>query len=312
MTRKSKSNAPKKESVFRKIFYYSFVLLITFAAVRFYLYWLDSYRYSHPTVFQTEAGVYTEELPFEGVLLWNERVIIAPTTGKISLSTAEPRRVRKNEILCSIAGIAVRAPTAGYFIPAVDGLEEDWSYARIWTGTSSLPNVPEVTPVPNGSYIDSKQVIGKIIPHPQELRAVAWIDLTPSLKQDIDRRRVRVKRKDGEWGAWAEIRTTEVVSQRVKMYVSLPFFTPDMLKRRSFAWRIVVGDRHGLYVPNSAVIFRGGVMGVYVVRGNEATFRQVEAFHADEENFFITSGVTPGDLVILNAESAREGQVNIW
>jgi hypothetical protein len=85
-----------------------------------------------------------------------------------------------------------------------------------------------------------------------------------------------------------------------------------MTENRTFSWKIYVGEQNGIYVPNSSVILKDGVMGVFIIKGNEAAFRKVEAFHADEDNFFINSGVIPGDMLILDASKAREGEVNIW
>jgi hypothetical protein len=220
--------------------------------------------------------------------------------------------VRKGEFLCSINGIALNSPEAGYFSPALDGYEGAWSYSDLWPGTSPLPSPPKAIPIPNGTRVDTKQPIGKLISQPQELRAIAWVDVTPSLKQDIDRSRIRIKQNENDWGLWAEIRTKAIISQKTKIYATLPFFTPEMIENRTFSWKIRAGDRNGIYVPNSSVIFRDGVMGVYIIKGNEAIFKKVEAFHADEDNFFITSGVFPGDMLILDAFRAREGQVNIW
>ena len=300
------------ENLIRRFLYYGVVLLITITAFRLYFFWLDAYRFSHPAVFQAQSGVYAEEIPFEGVLLWEERLIYAPNAGTVSYPSLIPRRVRRGEILCRIDGTAVNSPEPGYFSPAFDGYEGDWNYSDLWPGTSPLPSPPRVSTIPNGTYVENMQPVGKLIAQPQELRAIAWVDFTPSLIQDIDRGRIRIKRSENDWGLWAEIRTKVIISQKIKLYVTLPFFTPEMTEIRTFSWKINVGDRNGIYVPNSSVIFRGGVMGVYLIRGNEAVFREIEAFHADEDNFFITSGVIPGDMLILDAGKAREGQVNIW
>ena len=299
-------------SLIVRVFYYTVVLIILIAASRIYFLWFDNYIHSRPDVFQATSGVYTEEIPFEGVLLWDENIIYASTSGVISYPSLQPRRVRRGEILCSINNIAVNSPGAGYFLPALDGYENNWSYSSLWPGTSPLPYPSKASPIPNGTRVENKQPIGKLIPMPQELRAIAWIDVTPSLNRDIDRNRVKIKRNENDWGLWAEIRTKTMISQRTKLYVTLPFFTPEMTEMRTFSWKIYVGEQNGIYVPNSSVIFKNGVLGVYIIKGNEASFNQVEAFHVDEESFFISSGVIPGDMLILNASKAREGEVNVW
>jgi len=307
-----KANKSAYEDLTRRFVYYGIIFLIALTAFRMYFLWLDAYRHLHPAVFQAESGMYAEEIPFEGVLLWEENLIFASNSGTISFPSSIPRRVRKGELLCKINEKALNSPDAGYFLPALDGFEGSWNYSDLWPGTAPLPSPARASAIPNGSYIENKQPIGKLITQPQELRAIAWVDATPSLKQDIDRGRIRIKRNDNDWGVWAEIRTKNVISQKIKLYVTLPFFTPEMAEMRTFSWKINVGDRNGIYVPNSSVIFKDGVMGVYIVKGNEAIFKEVEAFLADEDNFFITSGVTPGDMLILDAGKAREGQVNVW
>ena len=307
-----KLNENTYEGFIRRIFYYSIVLLIAITAIRIYFLWLDVYSYSHPAVFQAQSSTYAEEIPFEGVLLWEESLIYASSSGTISYPSINPRRVRKGGLICSINGSALNSPEAGYFSPALDGYEGNWNYSDLWPGTSPLPSPPRAATIPNGTYVQAKQPIGKLIIQPQELRAIAWVDSTPSLNQDIDRGRIKIKRNDSDWGLWAEIRTKTVISKRIKLYVTLPFFTPEMTENRTFSWKINIGDRNGIYVPNSSVIFKTGVMGVYIIKGNEAIFKEVEAFHADEDNFFITSGVAPGDMLILDAGKAREGQVNVW
>ncbi|MCL1941182.1 MAG: hypothetical protein FWG09_04495 [Synergistaceae bacterium] len=300
------------EDQIRRFFYYGIVLLISGAAFIIYFSWLDSYIYSHPAVFQANSGTYAQEIPFEGVLLWEEELIYASGPGTVSYPSLKPRRVRKGELLCNINGKALNSPDAGYFIPALDGYEGNWKYSELWPGTSPLPSPPRASAIQNGTYIEARHPVGKLIPHPQELRAIAWVDYTQPLMQDIDRGRVKIKRNENDWGLWAEVRTKIQISQKIKLYVTLPFFTPEMTEARTFSWKINIGDRNGIYVPNSSVIFRNGVMGVYIIKGNEAIFKEVEAFHADEDNFFITSGVIPGDMLILDAGKAREGQVNVW
>ena len=312
----AKDDHGETESIYviliKRFLYYAMVLLIVITAFKMYFLWLDAYRYSHPAVYQVESGGYSEEIPFKGVLLWEENLIHATTSGVVSYTSLQPRRVRKGELLCRINGSAINSSEAGYFIPALDGYEENWNYSDLWLEASSLPSPTRAVYIPNETYVNKDQPIGKLIPQPQELRAIAWIDITPSLKQDLDRNRIRIKRSENDWGLWAEVRTMSIVSQKAKIYVTLPFFTPDMTEMRSFSWFINVGDRNGIYVSNSSVIFRDGVMGVYVVKGNKAIFKEVEAFHADEDNFFVTSGVIPGDILILDASKAREGQVNVW
>lgn len=296
----------------KKLVYYTVVCLILSGVVKTYLMWLDSYDMSHPELVEVQAVGYIEELPLDGVLIWDEQLITAPRDGILTYPSSRPRRVAKGEALAALDGYPIRAGTAGYFYPALDGQEGKWVYSRLWPGLSQFPQVAPAVPVESGAYIRKGSKLGKLVPQPQELRCIAYLDRTPSLVQDIKAGFVDIKTTPYGKSRRAEVRTHENAGQKIKVYLTLPFFSPELLTSRMFFCSVTTGNRQGVLVPDTAVILREGRLGVILVQGSAAEFKQVEGFPADEKNFFITKGIFPGNVVVLHADKVKEGVVRLW
>ena len=65
--------------LFGRLFYYTAFFLIVVGVAKFYLIWLENYRLLHPEVIEALAAGYIEEQPLEGILLWDEQLVYAPT-----------------------------------------------------------------------------------------------------------------------------------------------------------------------------------------------------------------------------------------
>jgi hypothetical protein len=94
--------------------------------------------------------------------------------------------------------------------------------------------------------------------------------------------------------------------------MTLPFFPASIITARGFSCSVLTGNRRGVSVPDSAVILREGKMGVLMVQGSMTEFTEVEGFPTDGDNFFITKGVLPGNVVVLRADKVKEGVVRLW
>ncbi|MDR1376684.1 MAG: hypothetical protein LBJ22_04160 [Synergistaceae bacterium] len=292
--------------------YYAIVVLLVTAIVEVYLLWLDNYNMLHPEVVAATAMGYAEELPLEGVLIWDERVIAAPRNGVVTYPSLLPRRVTKGEPVAAVDGVAVKADATGYFSPILDGHEGTWLYSRLWPEFSQLPvpNVPES--LGENALVRKGEPVGKLVPQPQDLRCIAYLDRTLALEQDIARNFIEIKTEPTGKSRQAEVRTSAKRGQKVKIYITLPFFPPEALKARAFFCSVLTGNRQGVAVPHSAVVVREGKLGVLMVQGSITEFIQVEGFPADENNFFIMKGVVPGNVVVLHADKVKEGVVRLW
>jgi hypothetical protein len=295
----------------KKTLYYSIALALGVGVIGAYFIWLDNYNALHPDVVQAVAMGYVEELPLEGILIWDEEVVTAPREGILTYLSPLPRRVAKGEAIAEVDGVAVKASAAGYFFPALDGLEGKWVYSQLWPASSRLI-FKEAKLLKNGSRLRKGDPVGKLAPQPQDLRCIAYFDKTLSLERDMKRGFIDVKTEPDGKSRQAVIRAADDVGQKAKVYLTLPFFPPEMLKSRFFSCSVVAGDRYGVSLPESAVIMREGKLGIFMVRGNVTEFTEVEGFPAEEGSFFITKGVVPGNLVVLYANKAREGAIRVW
>jgi hypothetical protein len=309
--RQGKSRVRNEWGFLKKTIYYATIVTLGLGVVEGYFLWLYNYNALHPDVVQAMAMGYVEELPLEGILIWDEDVVVAPRDGVLTYPSPLPRRVAKGEAMAAVDGVAVKASTTGYFFPALDGQEGKWVYSQLWPGSSRL-SFRESRPVESGSWLKKGDPVGKLVPQPQDLRCIAYLDKTLSLERDMKRGFIDIKTEPYGKSFQAAIRASDNAGQKAKVYITLPFFPPEALTSRSFFCSVLAGDRHGVSLPESAVIVRDGKLGVFMLQGSMTEFTEVEGFPAGEGNFFITKGVDPGNVVVLYANNAKEGVIRLW
>jgi hypothetical protein len=280
--------------------------------VKGYLLWLDNYFGSHPEVVYAAAAGYMEDLPLEGALIWDEEVVAAPVDGTLTYPSSTPRRVMKGETVAVVDGTAVRARTAGYFIPALDGQEGNWVYSRLWPGILDFPRSVAAAPLGNGARLRRGDPLGKLVPQPQDLRCIAYLDKTAALERDISRGFVDIRMESDGKIRQAAVRAYLDAGRKFKVYLTLPFFPPSALLSRGFSCSVLTGEQRGVSVPESAVLLRGGRLGVLMVRGGITEFVEMEGFPADEGSFFITKSIDAGSVVVLHADKVKEGVIRLW
>ena len=157
--------------------------------------------------------------------------------------------------------------------------------------------------------------IGKLVPQPQTLRCIAYLDTTPSLERALRNKNdptVRIRTEDEGKERKADAVAVKSSGQKLKVYLRLPFFPPGLLRSRRFTASVVTDVQKGIMLPDTAVITRDGKNKVFVLQGNSVISQDVEGFPADEENFFIEKGVRHGDKLILDAGAVKDGNERIW
>ena len=299
-------------SFLKKTVYYTIIVLLGVGVIKAYILWLDHYNMLHPELAIAMAMGYVEELPLNGILIWDERPLLAPRDGVVTYPLPLPRRVAKGEAVAAVDGVAVYPDTPGYFSPALDGQEGKWVYSKLLPDFLQFPDPISPEPLKQGATLHKGEPLGKLVPQPQDLRCIAYLDQSPSLEQDIKRGFIEIKTEPDGKKRQAAVRAFVRVGQKIKIYVTLPFFPPDVLMTRSFSCSVTTGNRQGVSVPDSAVTLREGKLGVLMVLGNVAEFTEIEGFPADEKNFFITKGVMPGNVVVLYADKVKEGVIRPW
>jgi hypothetical protein len=64
----------------KRLIYYAVLFLLAAGVIKAYLFWLDNYVTLRPEVVSAVAMGYVEELPLEGILIWDEQLLTAPET----------------------------------------------------------------------------------------------------------------------------------------------------------------------------------------------------------------------------------------
>lgn len=298
---------------------YSVIILIFMMGQRVYRLWYETYRLSHPQIIEAVTTNYNEEQPLEGILLWDEQLIYAPQNGILTYPSPRPRIVSKGEILAALDGTAVRAPYPAYFYPGLDGQEGNWVYPKLWPDFAPFPEFSDASLIENGTSLKRGDPIGKLVPQPQVLRCIAYLDSTPSLERALrskENATIRIRTEYEGKERKADVVAVKSSGQKLKVYLRLPFFQPNILRSRSFTASVITDVQKGVMVPDTAVITREGKNMVFIVQGNSPELRVVEGFPADDQNFFIEKGIAPGNKLILNADSLSrtigDENIRIW
>lgn len=305
----------KINTLFRKIFYFSLVLIIAVGAVNAYFLWWELRDSQNPDLVAAVSYTHADRIPARAILFWREEPVLSRWAGVLSYPSLFPGRVGKGDTVAVVDGpsgkMAVKAERAGYFLPALDGAEGGWSYSAFWPGMDPLPAAPAPVFFQPGGRVDKGGAVGKLIIQPQDLRCILYADATPSLTQDVRRGFVRVKTRPDEWPLRAEVRAARFRESKVKLYLTLPFFPSSVVSSRELPLILEAGEKTGVAVPESAVIIRDGKLGVLMV-DDGVHFKQVAGVPVEEGRFFITGGLKPGQIVVLDAQSGKEGKIRLW
>ncbi|MBR1437119.1 MAG: hypothetical protein IJ587_01150 [Synergistaceae bacterium] len=305
----------KRKGLPQRLLYYSLLLFICLMGYRVYKSWLEDYTLSHPQIIEALTTNYSEEQPLDGILLWDEQLIYATQSGFLSYPSPRPRMVAKGEMLAALDGSPVHAPYPAYFYPALDGQEGNWSYPKLWPDFAPYPEFDDASLIENGTYIKRGEPIGKLIPQPQALRCIAYLNTTPSLERALNNKNnpvIRIRTEYEGKERKAEVIAQKSSGQKIKVFLKLPFFPPALLKSRRFTASVITDVQKGILVPDTAVITQEGKNKVFILQGNSPVRQEVEGFPADEKNFFIEKGVRHGDKLILNAEMIKDEHERIW
>ena len=176
----------RRKKFIQRIINYVVIIFILMIGFRIYKIWYESYKLSNPQLIEAISTNYSEEQPLQGILLWDEQLIYAPKDGILTYPSPRPRYVAKGEILAALDGVAVRAPYPAYFYPALDGQEGSWVYPKLWPDFAPFPEFHNAELIENGTFLGRGEPIGKLIPQPQTLRCIAYLDITPSLERALN------------------------------------------------------------------------------------------------------------------------------
>ena len=305
-----------KQGKLVRTLYFFFAICIALGAVFVYKAWWDRYFRLRPEIAVAEPAVYSIDVPMDGFLLWDEEMILSPVGGTVSFPKGTgPIYCAKGDTVAVISSSrgkrSIKMKYPGYFLAALDGFEGKWTYGDIWTGTSNLPNPDPLLFLAPGSKVNSGDPVGKIIPQPQELRCVAYLDKT-AYTADPDSTTVEIKKTASEISFRAGLRAVRDLGPIIKIYLTLPFFSGEDLRSRRVSFLFHSGKTSGVTVPESAVTLRERKRVVFVVTGDRSRAVEVTGIPVSGKLFLVESGLAPGDLVIISGAGAEEGEIRIW
>jgi hypothetical protein len=143
---------------------------------------------------------------------------------------------------------------------------------------------------------------------------VAYVYLTDGMKKELSSKTIKVKMDPLDTPSQAEVDVYdhEESGTLAKVLLKVPWFPPRVLMSRKYRLLVQTGETSGVAIPEAAVAVREGKRGVYVLKGAESVFTEVEGRVIDASKFLVISGLRLGDAVIAEAENAREGRVRLW
>jgi hypothetical protein len=316
LRRREQGEKPKKKLAY-KVLYFISVTAIAVVWVYAFRSYFEQYDSIHPEITWALPWVEVDSLTVDGVFLWNEKTLPAPRAGAVSFPRGRgPVRVAKGAVVARVgAGSSisdVRASEEGYFVAGVDGFEGKWRYAYLWPGQDELPETSPVKLLKDGASVKKGETVGKLIDQPQDLRFIGYADITPNLEKNLASNGVMVKMDPLDTPSHAQVRVFDVIGHKVKIYLTMPWFPPDVTLSRNYELMIEAGSVVGVSIPESAVAVKDGSNGVFVLAGSDAVFTKVEGLSIGGSKFLVTKGMKLGDAVIVNGHSAREGRVKLW
>jgi hypothetical protein len=280
--------------------------------------YFSHYDSLHPAITWAVPWVQIDVVPVDGILLWNEDVMISPRDGTVKYPLGKgPVRVPRGTIVARVSSgntaSDIKAHDEGYFVAGVDGMEDQWRYPLLWPGMKELPDPLPIKMIDNESKVRKGDFIGKLIPQPQELRFIGYIDFTNEIESVLRSNKVMVKMDPLDTSSQASVRVFEPMGHKVKVYLNVPWFPPQVLSSRKYKLLIETGETAGVAIPESAVGQKDGKKGAYVLlRGSDASFVEIQGRAIDDSRFLVTEGLKLGDAVIVDGYEAREGKVRLW
>ena len=300
-----------------KAFYYFFTVCIVLGAILVYKAWWDRYFRLRPELAVAEPVALSLDIPLEGVLIWEEVVMASPAEGPVSYPRGMgPAYCARGDVVAEVASRAgrrqVKAPSPGYFMAALDGVEGGWSYGVLWPGSSRLPEPGPARFLHEGQRVSLGGGIGKFIPQPQTLRCVAYVEKSALGWNPADRDHLEVKRTASDLSFRAEVRAVNDLGPIYKVYLSFPFFSSADVLSRKVSYLLHAEDVRGVLIPESAVTLRDRKKMAFLVTGERSIAVEVTGIPVSGKRFLVKKGLEPGDLVIASGADAAEGEVRIW
>ena len=230
-------------------------------------------------------------------------------TGQSTNYSEEISELQKNASELAVDESAVKTvdiQESGYFVSHCDGYESKLTPENI--GELTRGDIEAVIDGRNGDTVSSK-AIGKIFEDyscriaavlPEDKRIVEGDTLKFRLGDTDNVYKVRIESvgKPDDEGKCVTV-------------MSCNRLDSDIASSRVLSMELIFDDYHGIKVPRDAIRFKEDQKGVYVILGNEVTFKKIEVIY--EGNDFVVSKNTSDseylllyDQILLEAVSSQD------
>ena len=267
-------------------------------------------------------GIIQDRLECKGTLIYSEKVITAPQSGKIKFLIDQGERVRLGTQVAQITAatietssgekvFSVRAPMTGLVTYRLDGLEQ--------VLTPSSFNELELTKVEKlkgtakefaqGEEVEKGQIIGKIINNLESVYIYTQID-----KGAIDPQYLKISKfLQLQMDSNADLYFWKVIEVRPSKEADLVIlenrrFREPFLNNREVDFGIVKTRFEGYIIPEKALVKKGKEPGVYIKHKETLRWKPVEVIGSIDGNLAI-KGLAPETQFVTNPSLAREGQL---
>ena len=306
----------QKNSRIRPVYWLSVLVIVLIWVFAFKMYF-NRYEYMHPDVTWATPGLDKQTARADGVLLWDENVLYAPISGKVSYPQGTgPVRVIRGAVVAKVSNGAsardIKALQQGYFIAGTDGHEGKWRYSYIWPGSDPFPAPGHVTLSHEGQAVSADHAVGKLIPLPQDLRFVGYVKKSGGVAAQLNKKKLRVMMDMDDSVSTAPISISNEFRDKVKFLMTMPWFNDEDILSRKYSLIIETSETEGAMIPQKSVGTKDGTRGVYLVRGSRVIFRPIEGAAVRNGKFLVTKGIFIGDTVVEDASSAKEGRIQLW
>jgi hypothetical protein len=306
----------QKSSRIRPVYWFSVLVIVLIWVFAFKMYF-NRYEYMHPDVTWATPGLDKQTERADGVLLWDENVLYAPMSGKVSYPQGTgPVRVIRGAVVAKVSNGAsardIKAQQQGYFIAGTDGHENKWRYSYIWPGSDPFPAAGRVIMAHNGQAVSADHAVGKLIPLPQDLRFVGYAKKSGGVADQLRKKRLRVMMDIDDSVSTAPISISNEFNNKIKFLMTMPWFNDEDILSRKYSLIIETSETEGAMIPQKSVGTKDGTQGVYLVRGSRVIFRPIEGAPVRNGKFLVTKGIFIGDTVVEDASNAKEGRIQLW
>ena len=265
-----------------------------------------AYRYHQRDTVLAEYGAIEEKLQGQGLVLRQESVYNAPTTGFFENMVGDGSKVRINALLGYYINRGEKkslyASASGLFSRQIDGLEEvlqNVTLSAVGPETFSY-RIQHHDP---GSEFKTGQGVYKIVDNLAPTRLILQF---PEQNETLALKKYQPASLAVDGTMLGECILIDFKNDFNKLVVLVETdgFKEELLNKRKVDAELTLKSPSGYLVPEQSLINHGQEKGIYCMDGEEITFRPVQV-QAVKDGTAVVEGLDPNDMVIIKPDKVK-------